>query len=426
MYTIADATKLSASLNGFPLSELHAVCLDRFERLRASAFLETHNALVMQNECADQVSFLLLAYACCLNHAQWFVHHEARMLLRKAEGLDTTDLAALLDLLQVHAKPLQAALAELQAIKQKRDKSALSEAETSHARGLQALIRYFAAHVVQKAHVDVTEAEWDTFHAVDFEHVPRMVAAREVAIHNGIAIAHKDQLLKIVQHTYEVRLTAFCFECKRHLELISKTNTEYYAPQFATILSTLADVQRWVCPEPPCVSGRLTCTAKTLPLLIAKFAPLCITRLTIRLCQRGHLFDKERVTLRLFLRAVHVDRDVAIEFWGQHVPEKENVRGALAQAYAKQYSCVGCGKIRASGLCPFEDSSKNLLAWCADTAPSAIPDIEDILARTSCASERCSRVFALRHARFGAELAAPRNPALYFSRAIDLDGSGLT
>ena len=128
----------------------------------------------------------------------------------------------------------------------------------------------------------------------------------------------------------------------------------------------------------------------------------------------------------LFLRVVHVNRDVAVEFWGQHVPEKDNVRGALVQAYAKQYPRVGCGKIRVAGLCPFEDSSKNLLAWCADTAPSAIPDIEDILARTSCTSERSSHVFAWRHARLGAEVAVPRNPALYFSCAIDLDGSGLT
>lgn len=372
MYTVADAAALSAALHGFPLSELHAVCRDRLARLQATQpqQVRPHDAR------ADQVSFLLLAYACCLNHARWFVEHEARLLRRRAEALTISERLDLLALLEVHVQPRNEA-------------------------GL---------------------------HAVDFEHVPRLVAARKVLLHRGAALIHDDQLLEVVTHAHEARLAAFASECKRRLEHITRTNTEYHAPQFATILSTLGDVQRWVCPDPPRVSGRLKCTAQTLPALIATYAPLCIARLAIRLREKGHLVDKERVTLRMFLCAAHVDRDVAGEYWAGRVHDKQKdaARAALAHVYAKNYACVGCGKIRASGLCPFEDSTKNLLAWCADAAPSAVPDIEDILKRTACASERCARVFSLRHAPPGSGLAAPRNPALYFARAVELDGSGFT
>lgn len=372
MYTVADTAELSAALDGFPLSELHAVCRARLGRLQ-----ETRPQQVRPDDVrADRVSFLLLAYACCLNHAPWFVQHEARLLIRQAEALACSGRLELLGLLQVHAQPRNEA-------------------------GL---------------------------HAVDFEHVPRLVAARKVLLHNGAALVNEDQLLEVVRYTHETRLAAFVSACKRRLAQITQTNSEYHAPQFATILSTLADVQRWVCPDPPRVSGRLACTAQTLPALIAKFAPLCITRIAIRLHEKGHLVDKQRVTLRLFLCAAHVESAVAGEYWSQQVPseEKDAARAALAHVYAKKYSCVGCGKIRASGLCPFEDSNKSLLSWCADASPSVLQDMEDIVNQTPHPLERCARVFALRHARPGAELAAPRNPALYFARAVEFDGAGLT
>lgn len=372
MYSVEDSAALSAALNDFQLSELHAVCRDRLARLQDTAPGHQPQFVRPQDTRADQVSFLLLAYACCLNHARWFAEHEAQLLRRRVEALSCSERLDLLALLEVHVQPRNEA-------------------------GL---------------------------YAVDFEHVPRLVAARKVLLHHGAALIHDDQLLEVAKHAHEVRLAAFVAACKRHLEHITRTNTEYHAPQFATILSTLADVQRWVCPDPPRASGRLKCTAQTLPALIASYAPLCVARLAIRLRERGHLVDKERVTLRMFLRAAHVDRGVAGEYWAGHVEEKQKdgARAALALVYEKNYACVGCGKIRASGLCPFEDSRKSLLSWCADTVPSAVRDIEDILARTSCASERCARVFALRHAPAGAELAAPRNPASYFTRAVGLDG----
>jgi hypothetical protein len=128
------------------------------------------------------------------------------------------------------------------------------------------------------------------------------------------------------------------------------------------------------------------------------------------------LVDKERVTLRLWLRAVKVKLDVAVDFWSQHVPEKDS-RAPMAHVYAKKYACVGCPKIRAQGLCPFQDSDKSIVSWCTEVMPSATRDIEDIVACTQCPSKRCACFFALRH---GAGLrTGPSNPALYFARAVE-------
>jgi len=367
VYQVADITELSAALNGFALSELLTVCYDRIELLRSRDSLDSCDALLRSDSRADQVSFLLLAYACCVNHAKWFVDHEALLLKRKAEALTSTQRIKLLGVLEVHAQPL----------------------------------------------------ELHSFHAVDFEHVPSLVAARKVRMHNGSAYVHDDQLLTVVQRTYEMRLKAFVSECQRRLNQIAHINTDHCAPQFATILNTLADVQRRVCPVAPCVFGRLACTAQTLPVLIAQFAPLCVVRLAIKLRERGHLVDQERVTLRLFLYAANVPLDVAVEYWCTHVHEEKKVRAALALVYDKKYTCVGCTKIRAGGLCPFEDSNKSLLSWSLDTMPSAVRDIEDIVGETNFATERCARFFALRHGRPGTKIEASRNPALYFARALE-------
>lgn len=411
VYTVADTAALSAALNGFPLSELHAVCFDRIELLRSSEPVDTANALLLSSPRADQVSFLLLALACCVNHAHWFVKHEARLLMRKAEALTSFQRFALLEMLEVRAQSMHLVLGELEVrTKQQTDASRVSQ--------LKALVHSFQSACNKKPE-EISAAEWQSFYALDFELVPRLVAARKVLLHHGTAFIHDGQLLPVVQHTYEVRLTEFLRQCKLRLELVSRTKTCYHAPQFATILQTLADVQRRVCPQAPCVAGRLTCTAQSLPVLIGQFAPLCVVRLAIKLRERGHLVDQERVTLRLFLCAANVPLDVAVEYWSTHVHEEKKVRAALALVYDKKYTCVGCTKIRAGGLCPFEDSNKTLLTWCADTMPSAAKDIEDIVANTQLATERCARFFRLRHARPGSTLDAPRNPAHYFTRAAD-------
>jgi DNA primase large subunit len=151
-------------------------------------------------------------------------------------------------------------------------------------------------------------------------------------------------------------------------------------------------------------------------MAVAQFAPLCIVKLVLKLRVQKHLVDKERVTLRLWLRAVKVKLDVAVEFWSQHVNEKD-ARAPMAHVYAKSYACVGCPKIRAQGLCPFQDSAKSIVSWSTEAMPSAALDIEDIVARTQCPSERCAGFFALRH---GAGMrTGPRNPALYFARAVE-------
>lgn len=359
---------LNSALNGFPLSELGLACQRRVDALRALNEHYPEEPIVKPGvSCVktDQATFLILAYTCCIKHATWFSKHEAVRLMLNVEDLTVVEKVMLLRLLQVEVR------------------------------------------------VDTT---YKSMHCVDFEHATRLVAARSVWVQKGSAYVSDTQLVSVIREAYDARLVTFLKKCKVRLDEIGRTNTHYYAPQYATVLSIMNDLQFYVCPVVEKELAGLECTAKTLPVAVAYFAPLCIVKLVVKLRVQRHLIDKERVTLRLWLRAVKVKLDVAVEFWSEHVGEKEKVRGPIAQAYAKEYACVGCTKIRAQGLCPFQDSDKAMLAWCEDVVPSAVQDIEDILKTSCCALDRCGRVFALRH---NARLKGPRNPANYFLQASE-------
>lgn len=310
----------------------------------------------------EQVTFLIVAYACCINHTAWFLKHEALRLMTKVKGLTVPEKVMLLRLLKV------------------------------------------------EVHLD------GAMHCVNFENATRLVAARSVPVRNGYVYVQDAQLASVIREAYDLCLMAFLKKCKTRLEEIARTNTQYYAPQYGAVLSVMQEVQLYVSPVVSREFVGLECTAFSLPQRVAQFAPLCIVKLVHKLRVQRHLIDKERVTLRLWLRAVKVKLDVAVEFWSQHVKDKEDVRGPIAQAYGKNYACVGCAKIRAQGLCVFQDSDKTMLMWCKDTVPSILPDMEDILKQTPCPVDRCGRVFALRH---GGKLGGPRNPANYFARASE-------
>jgi len=363
LYTEQDIETLSLALYGFPLCDLGPACQARVDALRVHEGLSIVKSRLYDEDVrvkTDQATFLILAYACCINHSTWFVKHEALRLMTKVRDLTVPEKVMLLCILQVEVR------------------------------------------------VDATHTP---MYCVNFENATRLVSARSVTLHNGSAYLHDWQLANVIREAYDSRLVAFVRKCRTRLDQIGRTNTGYYAPQYAVILSIMQDIQFYVCPIVPHEMVGLQCTAQTLLPAIAQFAPLCIVKLVQKLRVRRHLIDKERVTLRLWLLAVKVKLDVAVEFWSKNVPEKEDVRGPIAQAYAKQYACVGCAKIRAQGLCPFQDADKVLLDWCKDVVPSAVADIEDILKSSCCPLARCSCVFAL---RYGAKLDRPRNPANYF------------
>lgn len=368
MYTEQDVETLNRALHGFPLCDLGPACRARVDALRVHEGLSTVKAMLYDEDArvkTDQATFLVLAYACCINHSTWFVKHEALRLMARVRDLTVPEKVMLLRILQIE-------------------------------------VRVDAAHT--------------PMYCINFEDATRLVSARSVTLRNGSAYVHDWQLANVIREAYDSRLVALVRKCRTRLDEIGRTNTGYHAPQYAAVLSIMQDIQFYVCPSVPPEMAGLQCTAQTLLPAVAQFAPLCIVKLVQKLRVRRHLIDKERVTLRLWLRAVKVKLEVAVEFWSQNVPEKEDVRGPIAQAYAKQYACVGCTKIRAQGLCPFQDSDKAMLAWCENVMPSAVPDIEDILKSSCCPLDRCGRVFALRH---GARLNRPRNPANYFLLASE-------
>lgn len=416
MYTELDAATLSAALHDFPLSDLGPACRNRVDALHDLTQSTSMQKDVAWSVQTDKATFLVLAYACCVNHAQWFVRNEARHLMTKVDALTAPEKAALLGLLLVDVQPMQAALHELELLVRVSKQRKLDSAERLRATRLQSLVKGFG-EVLRVPLTEVTIAQWQAYHAVDFEDATRLVASRQVALHGGTAYVQDWQLTVLIRQTSEARLTAFVQQCKLRLAEIGKTNTEHYAPQFSTVLSIMHDVQFRVCPVVPQEFRGLDCSAQTLPMVIAQFAPLCIVKLVLKLRVQKHLVDRERVTLRLWLRNAKVGLDVAVEFWQQHVPPTEDARGPIAHVFAKQYACVGCTKIRAQGLCPFQDSSKSIMSWCAESMPSAATDIEDIVSGTQCPSERCAKVFALRHG--DGMRCGPRNPANYFSRAVD-------
>jgi len=79
---------------------------------------------------------------------------------------------------------------------------------------------------------------------------------------------------------------------------------------------------------------------------------------------------------------------------------------------------VGCDKIRSHGLCPFQDADATITAWGRANVPNATKDIEDIVASTMCAKQRCGKMFELRYSDgVSPAMENPRNPANYFSKA---------
>lgn len=363
LYTKHDTETLNSALHGFPLSELYQACQDRVDILRGSPSTPMSGAIGCIQ--TDKVTFLILAYACCMNQAAWLVKHEVLRLMTRVEDLTVPEKVAVLRLLRIETR-------------------------------------------VDALHASV--------HLVEFEHASRLVAARSVVVRQGFAYVPAGQLACVIRDAYSSRVLDFLQSCKKRLKEIGWINTACYAPQYATILHVMHDLLMYVCPVVVPEFAGIECSAQTLPVVTAQFAPLCIVKLVQKLRVKRHLIDKERVTLRLWLRAVHVKLEVAVEFWNKHVPEKEDVRGPIAQAYSKQYKCIGCAKIAAQGLCPFQDTDNAVLAWCADTVPSLLPDMEDIVKKTPAPFNRCSCVFAL---RYGGTLGGPRNPATYFARASE-------
>jgi DNA primase large subunit len=427
VYTSMDNVILNDALQGYPMAQLSHACRDRVARLRAivdggaeHSSLRIRDAACVQT---DQVTFLILAYACCVNQAHWFVQNEARSLMCKVESLTPSEKVALMQLMLVDVQPMHAALMELEAIV-KRSKELVAKHETlpqaqrKRAEFLQGLVRIFSSRVLQKPCAEITFDEWRSFHVVDFEDVTRLVGCRGVTLHMGTAFVEDWQLSMLIRDTYVQRLNIFVKDCRKRFEEICRTNTAYHFEQYKTILSIMHDTQWQVCPLVADVDSAEGLTAKTLSMAIAQFAPLCIVKLVIKLSVHQHLVDKERVTLRLWLRAAKIQSHVAVEWWQHHVPAEEDVRGPIAQAYAKQYACVGCNKICTHGLCPFQDTNSNITSWCKANMPSAAKDIEDIIVSTKSPQQRCAMMFELRHGQgVSTGVAALRNPANYFSKA---------
>ena len=423
VYTSRDDVTLSRALRGYELARLSSSCSERIDRLCAI----TNGGAIQSALCArdaesvqtDQVTFFMLAYACCVNQAHWFVQNEARSLMCKVESLSPREKCLLLRIMSVDVSSMLDVRNELEAIvtKSKRQETLLPN-ERERGKVLQDLVRTFWHRVLQKPCADITPDDWSSWHVVDFEQAPRLVGCRGVTLHMGTAYVSHCQLSLLIRDTHTQRLAAFVKDCRTRFEDISRSNTAYHFEQYKTILAIMHEAQWRVCPVVANVDGGSRLTAWTLGMAIAQFAPLCIVRLAMKLRTSHHLVDKERVTLRLWLRAANVPENAAIEWWQQHVPAEEDVRLPIAQAYAKQYACVGCPKIRASGLCPFDDKKSTMTTWCGANVPSALPDIEAIMSSTACALQRCSAFFRLRHGDGKtAALTNPRNPAYYFANA---------
>lgn len=418
IYTTADVETLSAALHGYALCELEQACCHRIESVGTSTDKRICDADVQ----ADRVSFLIVAYACCVNHGHWFVEKELNRFMCKVAALETHEKVAVLRLLHVNVQAMQTALQELQDLvvasrKLERKQQVLSKTEKQRAAFLQGVVRGFSTAVLDTACEDITLEQWKSFHFVDFEHASRLVGLRAVFLHRGTAYMQDWQLAALIRNTYHDTLATFLRACRTRFEAIGRCNTNYDFPQYATVLSVMHHLQFVVCPV---VSrqGDLSVSTQNMRQVIAQFAPLCIIKLVAKLRDKHHLVDKERVTLRLWLRAIKVKLQVAIEWWQQHVPQEEDVRGPITQAYAKQYECVGCDKIRSNGLCPFQDADATITAWGRANVPNAAKDIEDIVANTRCPKQRCGKMFELRYGDgVSPAMENPRNPANYFSKA---------
>ena len=123
-----DAASLNLALQGFPLCGLGPACRDRVDALRT--ITEGGEAQRRRPEPeadaaepvrvqTDQATFLVLTYACCVNHAQWFVQNEVRHLMCKVAALTPMEKGALLGRWQVVVQPMETALADLRVLSTK-------------------------------------------------------------------------------------------------------------------------------------------------------------------------------------------------------------------------------------------------------------------------------------------------------------------
>ncbi len=282
VYTVIDVAKLSKALQGFPLSDLGRACFDRVDALRVITEVSSAQTHVATSVQTDRATFLVVAYACCVNQAKWFVENEARRLMSKVDALTVPEKAAVLGLLHVDVQSMHDALKELEVLALEFKRGELLGAKTARAKQLQGVVNGFA-HAVAVPLAEVTLEQWHTFHAIDFEEATRLVAARQVVLHSGTAYVQGWQLTVLIRQTYEARLTELMQQCKQRLDEIARSNTAYYAPQFQTLLSIMHDVQFRVCPVVPHEFGALECTTQTLAMAVAQFAPLCIVKLVLTL-----------------------------------------------------------------------------------------------------------------------------------------------
>jgi len=418
VYTTEDVHTLSAALDGYPLCDLEQACRARIESVGTS----TDKRVCAADVQTDRVSFLLVAYACCVNHGPWFVEKELLRFMCKVASMQTHEKVAVLRLLHVHVQGMHAGLHELEDIvteskKLKSKHKVLCQADKDRGAFLQRVVRGFSTAVLDTVCADITLAQWKSFYFVDFEDASRLVGLRAVRVHMGTAYVEDWQLAVLLRSAYKDALATFVRACRKRFHELGRCNTNYFFPQYATIVSIMHLMQFVVC---PIVSrnGDLSVSTENIRQVIAEFAPLCIVKLVHKLREEHHLVDKERVTLRLWLRAIKVKVEVAVEWWQQYVKPDEDVRYPITQAYAKQYQCVGCDKICSHGLCPFQDADSTIIAWGRANVPSAAKDIEDIVVSTKCAQQRCGKMFEL---RFGdgvsPAMQTPRNPASYFSKA---------
>jgi hypothetical protein len=81
VYTEHDSATLSAALHDFPLSDLGSACRNRVDVLHDLTKSTSMQKDVTWSVQTDKATFLVLTYASCVNHAQWFVRNEARHLV---------------------------------------------------------------------------------------------------------------------------------------------------------------------------------------------------------------------------------------------------------------------------------------------------------------------------------------------------------
>ena len=410
--------ELAAGLQGYPFSQLELDCAQRVDKMIALermsrgvtsevACCPCDSMTLKSQALRDRNAAFMIYYAVAgdpASNLKYFVYLETILLLSRVNTAEDT-------------RELFSTFGTCAAI--------TSEPTQEIRQEIEAMMHF------KPGHYEHPQAGkwWTEFYTTAFENAIPLLSGRKVLLKSGVAYFHGSKLLK---QFCAIKITEFIATTGN--TLIRNSNEQKGQVDWVcdSIVARLRRAwQARVGGSGGAQEAGIPANLKHLLQLEAIFntimhrAPLCIASLLLQLrASHGRGFkagleNKERNVLMTFLQASGVERQVTMTlFWDLSGLDEKSFQNKYGKSidyfYNKAYKSFGCGKIKETGLCPFESKSRAL--ELAKTAKVTV-DIEECfkLNKPPCVS--CS-LYYKKCQGSGWDQEEIHNPKTYFVHAL--------